>query len=617
MSVKNRQLWKDLHVPEGDSVLHAMINAGVDTLEHLTNLDQMVEPDVKNKLGRSALWQAAYMGNVHMLQALISAGGNVNTVSNTGMTPLHAVAQWCRGDARACVVALAAAGASWEARYKGRTCIQLARSVGRAAFADAMEDIRRRVLDTAASQKPVTAALYGAGDTVYSACMNTHIADLVVLNDVGVLDQYWKSGGNIHALDHHGMTALMVAALYRLPEVVEWCIRRGVGRKSIDALCESQSVTALLCSVYITAEVLSKPHEVLDEPECPRLLIQAGADIHQLDRGGNCILQLAVRAECMRVVQYLLTLDAMDVAFLFSSRNNKGETVMQQPHAKSMGLAKFLADKMNRVGPYMNACGGEGAAKSMDSYDATLVDDVRFGYALAASFNLPCPVLPPDSDKILCTAAASEASTSTRSPSFGMDAATDGINRVFVDSASLASYVPYAMLAEWGHELDADSSPSAAFLDALASLPDVFHCVDVRGNTVLMIACAQRRPALVRWCLDACPSVARQLQARNDMFQTCVHRAVQRDDCPVEYEDDVTCLRLLIDAGADVNIVDYVGRCALHYACTAGLSALCECLRTHGKCDVMITDRLGRTPGVSVAGGSPSKVMNILCTRVA
>jgi ankyrin repeat protein len=89
----------------------AAYNGQVDALQAL--LAAGAEVDLTDNLGRTALWVAAYWGHVLAIRVLLNAGADINRASNDGRTPLAAA----RTPARAArnhqaVLALVQAGAT-------------------------------------------------------------------------------------------------------------------------------------------------------------------------------------------------------------------------------------------------------------------------------------------------------------------------------------------------------------------------------------------------------------------------------------------------------------------------------------------------------------------------
>jgi len=115
-------------------------------------------------------------------------------------------------------------------------------------------------------------------------------------------------------------------------------------------------------------------------------------------------------------------------------------------------------------------------------------------------------------------------------------------------------------------------------------LCDVEICHPLDGRPIISALCRANMPVAVEHVL----ALGADINKRDAYGRSPVHWAV--------LSDDVGCLQLLIDAGADLNTRSYVKKSTpLHLACTHGYSHSVRCLLDAGA-DYNIKDSLGLTP---------------------
>ena len=191
------------------------------------------------------------------------------------------------------------------------------------------------------------------------AASGPDLFEIVLKNDVALLGAYV---GNIHTVDKHGFNALMVSAMHRCPAALMWCIRNGVGRTSIDKEERTEGLTPLMfaCVAWSTNHT-----RVLDNPECARMLVEAGANVKRQNIKGDTALHWAVNSDFIEIVRYLSSLEA-DFPGLLELRNNGtgakggvGQTALEVAESKGkVDIAAVLreAQVRGRACPVATVC---------------------------------------------------------------------------------------------------------------------------------------------------------------------------------------------------------------------------------------------------------------------
>ena len=153
---------------------------------------------------------------------------------------------------------------------------------------------------------------------------------------------------------------------------------------------------------------------------------------------------------------------------------------------------------------------------------------------------------------------------------------------MFVGTLAMSSRVDFFAAAKAGDVLA---------LEALRVRGIDLHSVTSDGCSAVMLAALYRREAAVRWCLHW--RVRGCVDAPDYCGSTAVHYSASM--APVSNYDDPTCLRLLVGAGADVNVRDVDGATPLHLAARCGSAAIVQFLATLTACDMTIVNVHGRT----------------------
>ena len=134
-------------------------------------------------------------------------------------------------------------------------------------------------------------------------------------------------------------------------------------------------------------------------------------------------------------------------------------------------------------------------------------------------------------------------------------------------------------------------------------------CVDLEGGNILMSACVAGQVSVVQWYFSNAPADRKQLFDRNDYSCTCVHfAAMTYNDAKTRTAD---CMKLVVEAGADINAVDNAGLTALHLAAQNGFEAVVEYLLSRPECDPSIKDLCGCTASAHAQLHFPSIAVKI------
>ncbi len=152
---------------------------------------------------------------------------------------------------------------------------------------------------------------------------------MVAADDVTNLRRF---PGNVHAVDRHGLNALMVAAKLRCFNVLQYCIVEGVGRSSIDKDERREG----LCALHMAAMRWAPPPQLIhggggdlpDSWRCVDLLLRSGACLTKVDALGRTVLHHAVSGRLVSIVEYLCRLRGAHELLVAS--DSEGATPLQR-----------------------------------------------------------------------------------------------------------------------------------------------------------------------------------------------------------------------------------------------------------------------------------------------
>ena len=170
-----------------------------------------------------------------------------------------------------------------------------------------------------------------------STTVDTHAASLVAFfdhvarDDVAALNAFI---GNVHLVNRAGMNAMMVAAAYRAPGALQWCIDMGVGRAGVNKPERKEGTTALMCACQRWEFVVGRV--VVDCASCAEMLVCAGADVMVQDEKGRTCLHHAAMAGLDTIVRFLCSTSA--AAELVAVLDKAGKTAAEYGCASGMAV---------------------------------------------------------------------------------------------------------------------------------------------------------------------------------------------------------------------------------------------------------------------------------------
>ena len=259
---QNRLRWKANELFTGEA--HTSQHLRVEQL-----LRENADPSSPDRLGRTALMEAAFSGRLKVLEALVKAGAQLEARSELGETALTVAAT--NGPLNV-VKALLQAGAETEA------CdVDCLISVGTQGHPKVLEALLKAGVPLEArDERGRTALLAAAG------LSNVHLVDALV-----------RAGAQLEARDKYGTTTLISAAEIDNLEVVEVLIKAGA---QLEASC------SLGTALTVAAD---NGHLRVVE-----VLLKAGAQLEARDEDGNTALMWAAASGHLKVVETLLAAGA-------------------------------------------------------------------------------------------------------------------------------------------------------------------------------------------------------------------------------------------------------------------------------------------------------------------
>ncbi|CAE6958645.1 ANKRD50 [Symbiodinium sp. CCMP2592] len=261
-------------------------------------LHQNADPNSQDRLGRTALMEAAFSGHLKVVEALLKAGAQLEAREELGRTALTIAAT--SGHLNV-VRALVLDGAEPEACNP--SCFM---SVAKAGHLDVAEVLLK-----------VGVPLEGRDERGHTALVSAATQGLV-----NVVDFLVRAGAQLEARDQHGDTALVLAANNGDLEVLEVLIRAGAqleascrhgtaltvaaehGRlRVVESLLKARALPEAPSQNGLTALTVAAEHGHLKIVEA---LLEAGAQLEAQDKEGNTALIWAAREKHQEVVQALL-----------------------------------------------------------------------------------------------------------------------------------------------------------------------------------------------------------------------------------------------------------------------------------------------------------------------
>jgi len=298
----------------------AIRNNDVQTLRRLVSAQNVNVPIDR---GRTPLMLAANTGTVEAMQALISAGADVNASDNVGITPLMFSV---RDNAKVRLLLTAGARVNEKSR-QSQTALLIA-----AANSGAIETVRLLV------EKGADAKAVGASG-------RTGLILAAGANDLEMVRFFLEQGVNVNAVnttDISGHTALMAAAAQNNTAAVRLLIDKGanVNMAATDAATVKNGPLAFKGR---TALMMAASY---GSPELIGLLLNAKAEVNAKDVAGLTPLMFAVASENQdpEIVKLMLSAGADP-----SARSTAGETALDWAHKYgSPEILKLLKDEAGR-----------------------------------------------------------------------------------------------------------------------------------------------------------------------------------------------------------------------------------------------------------------------------
>ena len=505
----------------------------IDIMRYLVSLPEAGLHDLDLK-DRTALHFATQEKHTGVVQVLLEAGADIEEQDMQSRTPLH----WSvvSGDI-ATVKMLVEAGAELRDIDFEDTCLMLAARNGHT-------DIVRYLVGLPGVDLEET---INCETALLCACRENHPGVVGVLIDagahitvrvnrrtllhfasmaghLGTLEKLIEAGAKgVHDMDDEGYTCLMYAAQNGHTEIVRYLVGLPGGvnmeqRKDYDH-------TALTLA-------LQRRHAGVAE-----VLIGAGADVNSLTQSRLTPLQILCSTEtpseenCTRVVQMLI-----DRGACIERTDEKGRTLVQ--------LAS-IAGELAIVQVLIKA--GAGVRVTDDNGNTCLMHAAENGRTETVRYLVGLPEVDVNHrNNYGCTALerALECVLLRRRETDAVHVLIDAGADVTVKSAQKVSLLHVATMA-------GDLAPLKKLIEAGARVRDT----DDEGQTCLMLAAEVGHIEIVRY-LVGLPEV--DVNHRDLKNQTALNSAVKRVHVDVA--------QVLIDAGAEVDTKDDLGRSLLHWA---------------------------------------------------
>jgi ankyrin repeat protein/serine/threonine protein kinase len=568
----------------------------------------------RNSTGNTAAWLAAAGGQVSVLKLLVESGADIRAVDGNQWSMLHLAAR--HGQGAVC-----------------RYLIELYRSAG---TLESMLDSRSKENDTPAllaafhNHVEVVGLLVGAGADTRAVDDNEwsllHMAARQGHHDVCqyLLELYRSRGALKKMLESESKshdTPAMLAAFYNHVEVLrllvdagvdlravdnnEWSMLHMAARQGHDSVC--QYLIELYRSTGMLKEVLESKSKSHDTPtmlaaynnhvETVRLLVGAGADTSAVDNNGWSILHMAARQGHGTVCQYLIEL----------CRSTGTLKDMLESRSKSYDTPALLAAYNNRP-EVLRLLVDAGA-------DITAVDDqqwsmlhmaARQGHGSVCEYVLECHRANGELQEML-------ASRNSAGNTAALMAAVWGhlsILKLLVDNGADARAVD---ADKWSMLHQAAKNGNASICEYLIELyadrgvlPEMLASRNKGHDTPALVAAYNNQVEVLRLLVDAGADTravdenewsmlhmaARQghdavcqylleLYRSRGALKEMLESGSKTQDTPAlvaAFNGHVEVLRLLVDAGANINVVDHKRWSMLHMAVGRGHELMCQYL---------------------------------------
>lgn len=262
---------------------HAASNKNAAVMSWLLALPRAADClERRNRWEHTACHVAAINRNAAVMQALISAGVDVNVRDRLGESPLHHAA--CRGTARL-VTMLLAAGAYVDTRGNN------AKTLCHYAALNPDENVMRCVL--ALPDGVDVDARDGSGQT---PC---HLAILSKSTDVAC--QIIGAGANVDAADEDGITLCHRAAALHNPRTLRLLVRRGANWRATDSFGKSvghfanRSTLPFLFAIGADINARDLTGQLVCDRACSyefQILVAAGADVTSIRKASRATAPL-------------------------------------------------------------------------------------------------------------------------------------------------------------------------------------------------------------------------------------------------------------------------------------------------------------------------------------
>ena len=556
-------------------------------------------------------------------QVLIDAGADIETKDGIGRPPLH----WaCRSGALAVVKLLVTAGAGVRVTdNNGNTCLLCASYEGHTETVRYLVGLKKQgkpqvdvnlkcndgwsALVSAVRQKhaDVVEVLIDAGadieGKVHDGRLPLHIASCGA--NVQIVKLLVKAGAGVRATNE-GTTCLMLAAYCGHAETVRYLVglpQMDVNHKDIDGCvalhCAADEKHADVVDVLIDAgadieikdDTGSSPLHVACRSGAlavVKLLVKAGAGVRGTDNDGNACLLCASAQGHTETVRYLVGLPEVDL----SHKVNDGCVAL---HCAADLQRADVVDVLIDAGADIEIKDDMGRSPLHWACRSGALDVVKLLVKAGAG------VRATDNDGNTCLmCASSEGHTETVRYLVGLPEVdlshkvNDGWSALHC-AADLKHADVVKVLIDAGADIEIKDDTGHSLLHwacrsgaldvvkLLAKAGAGVRVTDNQGHTCLMCASAQGHTDTVHY-LVGLPQV--DLSHKDNNGCTALHHAGDQNHADV--------VKVLIDAGADIEAKDDMGRPPLHWACRSGALDVVKMLVKSGA-GVRVTDNDGNT----------------------
>ena len=602
---------------EGDTCLLSTAAHGhTETVRYLVSLKDV---DVNRKVDDclSALHAAVEHKHAAVVEVLIDAGADIEAKDHMGRSSLHLA---CRSGSLAVVKMLVKAGA--KVCVKGRngdTCLFSTAARGHTETVRYLVGLKDVDVNRKADER--CSALHAAVEHKHAAVVEVLIdagADIEAKDHMGhsslhfacrsgslaIVKMLVKAGVEVRATDNEGDTCLTLAAYFGRTETVRYL----VGLKDVDVNHKADDCLSVLHAAVehkhaAVVEVLidaGADIEAKDEDGCSpllfasssghldivKLLVKAGAEVRAIGQDGDTCLILAAAFGHTETVRYLLGLPEVDV----NRKNNLGKTALvctHNPHALQVlidaGADIEAKNNIGRSALHLASENGElaiikvlvkagaGVRVTDNEGDTCLILAANFGHTETVRYLVALP----------------EVDVNHRG-SGGDTALYIASHKVFADVVEL--------LIDAGADIevtdDKGRSPlhtaclngNIAVVKMLVKAGAEVRATDNEGSTCLHIASYYGRTETLRY-IAGLPGVDVNHADENGM--TALHWEGKKKGHPA-------VVQALVDAGADLEAKNSLGRSPLLVACESRKIAIVKLLVKAGA-EVRTTDSVGNT----------------------